>query len=321
MKVLITGGGGVIGGYVCRELLQAGHVVTSYSRSAPAVQGVTLCPGDVMDLQQLRSACRGHDAIVHLARSMGEQTLEGNFTGTVRVLDAAVQEGIGKLVFASTNAAVGFTYQKRPMLPRYFPIDEEHPSEPQDPYGLSKLIGETLCKSYSDAYGLQTICLRINTNWYLDRPGAEVAARTAWGRGRTVEEFWTQAYLSSIEAADTAVDWPTPGPPCPWKNLWAVTDARDGATSFRLALENDDIVHDVFYINGDETCALVETPRLLERFYPQVPMKSPLRGFDSLVSHQKATDLLGYRPQYSWRNSDFANWAREHSKMLADQLP
>jgi nucleoside-diphosphate-sugar epimerase len=307
-----------MGGYVLRNLLRAGHAIRAFSRSRPFNEGVEFVEGDVLDASHLQSACRGCDAIVHLAVARYGKVENGylmsvNVAGTTNVLEAAVREKVGKVVFASSNAVLGFTYQKRPLVPKYFPIDEEHPCEPQDVYGLSKLMGELACKSYSDAYGTKTICLRINTNWYLDREGAEIALGSRWLQGMTVEELWKTRYLHCIEASEPVEDWPVPGPPPPWNNLWCVTDARDGADAFRLALENDNIVHDVFLINGNDTCSNVETRSLLARFYPTIPMKAQLEGFASLVSHQKATKLLGYNPHFSWRQSDFQAWAQSRS--------
>ena len=67
MDVLVTGGSGMIGGYVVRELLAHHHRVTVFSRSPQAQEGVSLFAGDVLDIAQLKAACRGKDAIVHLA--------------------------------------------------------------------------------------------------------------------------------------------------------------------------------------------------------------------------------------------------------------
>ena len=125
-----------------------------------------------------------------------------NVVGTINVLEAALGEGVPKVVYASSNAVFGFTYQQRPMAPKYFPVDEEHPCEPQDAYGLSKLLCETTCKSYTDGYGIQTVCLRLNTNWCLDREGADIAVGTGSIKGMTVEELWRTRYLHSIEATD-----------------------------------------------------------------------------------------------------------------------
>ena len=312
MNILVTGGSGSIGGYVLRELLQAGHTVSDYSRTAPRVEGVHFIRGDITKLEQLEEALPGHDAVIHLAavpgpgRAAPEQLLYLNVIGTAHVLEAAVHTGVRKVVLASSGAATGFCFQKHEIVPRYLPIDEKHPSEPQDDYGLSKLLAELTCKRYSDAYGIQTICLRIHNNWYLDRRGAEVAVKSGWAKNLTVEELWTKRYRKTIEDAEG--EWPIPGPPPPRKLLWLVTDARDAAQAFRLAAENEDIAHEVFIIGGDDTCSTVDTPTLIERYYPNVPLKEPLQGHASLWSHEKATRMLGYRPMYSWRQSDFKVW-------------
>ena len=322
LRVLVTGGSGTIGGYVLRELLQAGHTVSSFSRTAPRVEGAGFVQGDIMEPAQLPDACRDQDAVIHLAaipgRATPAQLLNVNVIGTVNVLEAAVQAGVGKVVFASSGAVTGFSFQKREIVPRYLPIDEEHPCEPQDEYGLSKLLGELTCKRYSDAFGIQTICLRINNNWYLERASAEVAVRSGWAQQFTVEELWRQRYRKTIEDAEG--DWPSPGPPAPRKILWAFTDARDAAQAFRLAVENDSIKHEMFLINGDDTCSKELTSLLIDRLRsslgegeasptaPDIPLKEPLEDHATLWSHAKATRLLGYRPRYTWRQSDFQSW-------------
>lgn len=311
MNILVTGGSGTIGGYVLRELLRTGHSVSDYSRSAPLVTGVRFIRGDVTDLDELKRACHGHDAIVHLANTrasasvMAEQAMYANVMATVRILEAALAANVRKIVYASSGAATGFSYQIHEIIPRYLPVDEEHPCEPHDFYGLGKLLCELTCKRYSDAYGMATICLRINNNWYLDRKGAEIVVRSGWAKGMTVEEdLWRARYRRSIELPDG--EWGRL--PTPRNLLWAVTDARDAAQAFRLAVENDKLVHEVFLINGADTSSREPTPVLLARYFPQVPLKKPMEGYASLLSHDRATLLLGYQPQYTWREGEFARW-------------
>ena len=312
MKILVTGGSGTIGGYVLRELIQAGHAVSSFSRTAPRVDGAGFVQGDIMDGEGLAEACEGQEAVIHLAavpgpgRATPAQLVNINVVGTVHVLEAAVEAGIGKVVFASSGAATGFSFQKHELVPRYLPLDEEHPSEPQDEYGLSKLLAELTCKRYSDAFGIQSICLRINNNWYLERASAEVAVRSGWAQQFTVEELWERRYRKTIEDAEG--EWPTPGPPAPHKILWSFTDARDAAQAFRLAVENDTIKHEVFLVNGDDTCSKEPTTALIARHFPELPLKAALEGHASLWSHEKATSMLGYQPRYTWRRSDFQSW-------------
>ena len=123
-------------------------------------------------------------------------------------------------------------------------------------------------------------------------------------------------YFRTLYEAET--DWPIPGPPSPRNNVWAVTDARDAAQAFRLAAEYIDSLHEVFFINGADTCSFEETPVLLSRHYPQVELKGSLEGHDSLISCQKAARVLKYRPAYSWRKSDFRDWVSSIAK-VSDQ--
>ena len=219
--------------------------------------------------------------------------------GTYTVLEAAVGAGAQKVIFGSSKEAMNTDYSRRDTPPRYFPIDEEHPAEPRNEYGISKLINEITCQRYTESYGIQTISLRINHNWYLDRAGVEVAVRAGWNRERTVEEQW-EGYRRYITDAATGRS-----------NLWTVTDARDAARAFRLALENEDIAHEVFLINGADTCSQLESSTLAARYYENVPLRRQLSCFESFVSTDKACRLLGYEPRYTWRQSEFRAWMEE----------
>jgi nucleoside-diphosphate-sugar epimerase len=311
MKVAITGASGSIGSYVIRELLEHGHEVVAVGRTAPAAEHVRFVAATLGDAESLRRAFAGADAVVHLAaitspyRAPVEELMEVNVAGTVRVLEAAVGAEAGKLVFASSGAATGFSFQQTDRVPQYLPLDEGHPCDPDDSYGVSKLVGEVLCARWSRAHPLSTICLRINSNWYVDRPGAEAALRGGWAKGLQVEDVW-QRYRLQLEQPERPRSGETP--PLPRDLLWAVTDARDAAQAFRLAVENGTIEHGVFQINGFDTCSFVPSEALVAEHFPGVTLREPLPGHASLVSHRKASALLGYQPRYSWRESDFSRW-------------
>ena len=312
MQILVTGGSGVIGSYLLREFIRYGYKLSSYSRSKPIEDHADWIEGDIKDNDRLKSVCEGHDAVIHLAavpgpgRATTEELLELNVMGTVNVIEAAVAAGIKKFVFASSGAATGFSFQSNEIVPEYLPLDEEHPCAPQDEYGMSKLLAEQVCKRYTELYGLQTICLRINHNWCVDREGASIAVQTGWAKGLSVEEFWQNRYRKVI--VDPEGEWPRPGPPSPRSLLWAVTDVRDAIQAFRLAIENAEISHDVFQINADDTCSTTESQTLIDQYFPHVPLKESFEGCATLVSHAKATQFLGYHPQYTWRDSDFMQW-------------
>jgi UDP-glucose 4-epimerase len=320
MKILVTGGSGRLGGYVLRELIQAGHQVASFGRHAPRVPDAEFIEGDILEPDGLAKACHGCDSIIHMAavphplRATPARLRQINVIGTYQVLDAAVQAGAGQVVFASSGAAMGMAFQiSGRLVPAYLPVDERHPDQPQDEYGLSKLLGEAICKRYSDAFGIRTICLRINSNWSLDWEGAEIAGRSGplASDPRPATAIW-ESYRQQIEEPEGP--FPVPGPTPPRDNLWVMTDARDAAQAFRLAAENETILYDMFYICADDTCSLVPSSELARRYFPGVPVRTPLEGFASLISHDKVTRLLGYHPRYSWRKSDFSEWleSRHH---------
>ena len=190
MNVLVTGGSGKIGGYVLRELLSAGHTLSNFSQTTPFVEQVRHIQGDITDLEQMRQACRDQDAVVHLAAVPGpgittpERLMYVNDRGAYNVLEAAVASRAQKVVFGSSKEAMNTDYRRFDTRPRYFPIDEEHPAQPRNEYGISKLINEITCKRFTEAYGIRTISLRINHNWYLDRAGAAVAVRSGTASAR-----------------------------------------------------------------------------------------------------------------------------------------
>ena len=314
MNILVTGGSGTFGHYILRELLSHGHEVTDFSLAEPLVEGVEFIQGDVREGDRFSEAACGREAIVHLAgiagpaRATTEQLIHTNVVGMVHVLEAALRKKIQTIVFASSRVAFGFGFQRHEIVPCYLPIDEDHPAEPQDEYGLSKLLAEQVCKRYSDAFGLRTICLRLCDCWCLDREGAAVTVGSGWASGMSVEELWEFRYEKMIE--DSQEHWPIPGPPSPYKSLWSVVDARDAATAFRLSVENDSVKHEVLVISGDETFSEVKTQELVARHYPEVPLREPLEGHASLLSYRRAEKILGFRPRFKWRGTDFQNWRK-----------
>jgi nucleoside-diphosphate-sugar epimerase len=311
MKIAITGASGSIGSYVIRELHPGGHELVAVGRTPPAADGVRFTEASLADSTSLERGFAGADAVVHLAavpspyRAPVEELMEVNLLGTVAVLEAAVAANVGKVVFASSGAATGFSFQSRDRVPEYLPLDEDHPCEPDDSYGLSKLVGEELCARWSRAHGLRTIGLRINHNWCVDRSGAEASLHGGWAKGSSVDDLW-QRYRLQLEQPERPRS--SSAPPLPRDLLWAVTDVRDGARAFRLALENDTIDHDVFLVNGFDTCSFVPSEQLVAEYFPGVLLREELPGHATLVSHGKATELLGYEPRYTWRESDFATW-------------
>ena len=118
-------------------------------------------------------------------------------------------------------------------------------------------------KRYSTAYDLQTICLRLNHNWYLSRKEAEMAACSGWAKEMAVEQLWKERHLKVLGNSGA---WPVPGPP-PLK-ISAVgggRDARDAAQAGRRAIENSEIRCEVFLIDGVNTCSTIKIRELVAK--------------------------------------------------------
>lgn len=166
-RVLVTGGAGFIGSSIVRLVLQqtgASVVVlddlSSGHRSNLDGMAATFVEGDVCDQASVREAMEGCDTVFHLAASVGNtrsienpvRDSEINVLGTLRVLEAARHAGAGKIVYSSSAGIFGEL--------KTLPIREDHPIDPDTPYGASKLAGEKLCLAYAKLYPIEAVCLR-----------------------------------------------------------------------------------------------------------------------------------------------------------------
>jgi len=167
MRALVTGGSGFIGSNVVSLLYSEGHEVvvldnlsSGYRENLDDYPEVELVVGDVRDEKLTRKLAAEVDVIFHLAASVGNmrsienpiEDAEVNLIGTLRVLEAAKGAGVQKIVYTSSAAIYG---QLRTM-----PIREDHPLEPDSPYGASKLAGEKACLAYARMYDMNITCLR-----------------------------------------------------------------------------------------------------------------------------------------------------------------
>ena len=161
-RVLITGAAGTIG-RALRAGLRGVYPVLRLSDIAPlgeAGPGEELAPADLRDLDQVEAAMTGVDAVVHLGGMSVENTWElvheANIVGCYHVFEAARRQGVQRVVFASSNHAIGFHRRSER-------IDDTAMFRPDGNYGLSKLFGEGLGRLYADKHGIACVCLRIGS--------------------------------------------------------------------------------------------------------------------------------------------------------------
>ena len=167
MKVLVTGGAGYIGSVVASQLIKGGHetvVLDDFSKGhrAAVPEGARLVEGNLMDTGFLREILLegGFDGVLHFAAlslvgesvEQPERYYRNNVCGTLNLLEAMREAGIGRLVFSSTAAVYG--------EPEDVPIEETAPAVPTNPYGSSKLAVDRLIGAVSEARGLAATSLR-----------------------------------------------------------------------------------------------------------------------------------------------------------------
>ncbi|GGY90839.1 NAD-dependent epimerase/dehydratase family protein [Streptomyces nitrosporeus] len=161
--VLLTGAAGGLG-TLMRGLLPAYGYELRLFDVVPVEGEPDAVVADLCDKEAVREAVRGVDAIIHLAgislEAPFEKILRSNIEGTYNLYEAAREEGVGRIVFASSNHAIGYTPRPGEGDP-LIPIGT--PRRPDTFYGLSKSFGEDLAQLYSDKHGLETVSVRIGS--------------------------------------------------------------------------------------------------------------------------------------------------------------
>lgn len=168
MKALVTGGAGFIGSNLVQLLLHEGWQVvildnlsTGYRENIPSGNSdVQFIEADVRDAKAVEKTSEGCNAIFHLAASVGNlrsikdpvADSDINVLGTLCVLEAARKHQIAKVVFSSSAGIFGEVKET--------PQNEEHPTDPDSPYGVGKLAAEKHCLCYNKLYGMKTVALR-----------------------------------------------------------------------------------------------------------------------------------------------------------------
>ena len=237
MRVLVTGGAGYVGSHAAKLLAESGHDVTIVDNLAEghraAVGKLPLVVADLLDREPIVDLIKQKriDSVMHFAAfayvgvSVNEPAkyYQNNIVGTLALLDAMRDTGINRIVFSSTCATYG--------IPERVPISEDHPQNPINPYGFTKLAIERALADYSHAYGLGYAALR-----YFNASGA--AADGTIGEDHDSETHLIplvlQVALGQREYAEIfGTDYPTPDGTC----IRDYIHVDDLATAHLAALE------------------------------------------------------------------------------------
>jgi UDP-glucose 4-epimerase len=178
MRILVTGGAGFIGSHLIEKLLADNHEVVCLDNFDPfydkeiklknispflARNEFKIVEGDICDYALLSHTLEDVDYVFHQAAQAGVQASiknpikshTVNATGTLNLLKAALDSSVKKIINASSSSVYGCVH--------YLPFDENHPTHPVSPYGVSKLIAEEYCRVFQEIYGIPTLSLRYFT--------------------------------------------------------------------------------------------------------------------------------------------------------------
>lgn len=304
--ILVCGGAGYIGSHMVRMLLEKGHSPVIFDNlstgHAEAVGDAAFVRADLLDKQALRRvfAEQHFDAVMHFsAKSLvGESVADpsiyyiNNVVGTLNLLEAMREAGAMRLVFSSTAAVYG-----NPVTAR---IAEDHPLQPVNPYGQSKLMVERMLRDYAKAYGFRSVALR-----YFNAAGADASGEIGEAHNpetHLIPNVLRAALGTGPELKLFGDDYDTPDRTCV-RDYIHVTDlcdahlraldymdANEGAHAFNLGNGNGfsvkQVVEAAWRVTG------LEVPHSI----------APRRAGDPawlVADASRARDVLGWQPTYT----------------------
>jgi nucleoside-diphosphate-sugar epimerase len=193
-----------------------------------------------------------------------------NSLGTFNVLEAAKMLGIKRVVNISSSSALGVAWATHPVALQYLPVDEDHPLIPQDAYGLSKLVGEEICKSFHRLTGGDAVSLRYPVIW----------------------DAYREPDLLERIAADDASSQNT---------MWSYIHVDDAARSCRLALEKQGLGAEAFYVSAPETFDRRPSAEIARKHFPQLgEIRGDEQGHWSFLDSARAEQILGFKAEHRW---------------------
>lgn len=291
MRVLFTGGSGKAGRHAVAHLLEQGHRVLNVDLEPLEIDGADNRIADITDAGQMFDAMTSYagfdelepgsgapafDAVVHFAAiprillKTDNECFRVNTLGTYNVIDAAVKCGVPKVVFASSETTYGVCFADGERKPDYLPVDEDHPTVPEDSYAMSKVVNEVTARSFQQRSGADIYGLRINN---------------------VVEPHEYRQHFPAYVA----------DPSLRRRNFFAYIDARDLGHAVDRCLEVDGLGYEVFNISNDTHSVDRTTQELIDAFYEGVPVTRAMGERETFYANAKAKELLGFRPQHDWR--------------------
>jgi len=275
--IAVTGGNGKLGTAVVAHLRDVGHHVVVLDQFGERGEGFVRTDltdyGQVVDaLHGVNDQHDGLDAVVHLGAipAPGLQpdsaTFHNNMAATFNVFQGARRAGIQRIVYASSETVLGLPFETPPP---YIPVDEEYDTRPESTYSLVKHLEEEMARKL--------------VRW---DPTLSITAL------RFSNVMAPDDYLSFGDFTADSRRW----------NLWGYIDARDGAQAVRLALESAQPGFEAFIIAAADTVLDAPNDELVASHFAGVTYTPTVGPNDTLLSIDKARRVLGFAPEFSWRD-------------------
>lgn len=284
-KVLVTGAAGRLGRAVTTELLEHDYAVVAVDRVPRAQSLPEHVPHirlDARDIGQVAGAMRGCTAVINLGaiprpgNDPDEVVFANNTAATFAVLQAASLLGVQAVAHASSCSAYGTPYSPEHTHAHYVPVDEDHPLENHDPYGLSKEVDERTAQMFCRRDEMSIGCLRFH--WVSDRDEQLAAVEGRRNRRNPDHEL---------------------------RNLWSYIDIRDAARACRLTIEaarDRPFGFAPLNIVAADTLAEEPTEKLITSMAPDIEIRASLPGCTGTFAIDRARDVIGWEPRHSWRD-------------------
>lgn len=290
MRLLFTGGSGKAGKHCIDYLRDQGHTILNVDLIDLGHDSVQTRLADITDAGQIFDVMSSYanyheldlgqgvpkfDAVIHFAAiprlmmTSDNECYRVNTLGTYNVLDAAIKFGIKKVIFASSETTYGVCFADGEVKPDYLPIDENHPTIPQDSYAMSKVVNEATAKSFQRRSGIDIYGLRINN---------------------VIEPHeYKEKFPAYMENPDLRR-----------RNIFSYIDARDLGQMVQKCLDTDGLGYEVFNVSNDDHSVGLSSEKLIETYYQGVEIRTP-KVPESFYTNEKAKQLLGFQPCHGWR--------------------
>ncbi len=303
-NILVTGGAGFIGSHLVDRLSLENKVTVldnlssgSLSNLQKSKDQITFIKGDTLDKALLMDIVAEVEFVFHLAANVGNiKSIEDpyfdmdvNIKGTINLLEACLNSNVKRLVYSSSGAIFGEA--------KYLPIDEEHPLNPESPYGVSKLAAEKYCFAFYKVHGIPTTSLRY-FNVYGPRQGSSEYANVI------------PIFISKIKGGETLTVFGD------GKQTRDFVFVEDVVTANILAATQPAAVGEIFNISTGIENSVEELIRILDQFSGKknsVTHTDPRAGEVrySRANIEKARRMLGYSPETTFKEGLLLTWEEE----------